>query len=284
MAKETTKTTETVEKPKETGAILSKLTPEKDYYIFKLVDSKRKVHIMPNESMGVNPKTGKREKIYCIDGVDSIWYSDLIETLKDKTFVNNHMSELKFYYGKMKVFEHETNKIEFLRHCEYIIDNPSRRTRGSINEFFEYDPEKAQREANERENRKLQLVIKASQTPIEQVREHAAYLGINFIDAEFGLKKSDETIIMEYAKKAQDNPDLFEKSLGSKEVSVSYKIRNAIIDGKIDVGRGDNKAYYAGGGLICFVPEGKKALDVLTELALTNTDEGQKFAQTLGLL
>jgi hypothetical protein len=181
----------------------------------------------------------------------------------------------------MRVMEHETHKIEFLRHCEFIIDNPTHRSKGSVHEFFEYDPAKAEKARVELENKKLQLIIKASQTPIEKVKEHAAYLGITFIDPEFNLKKSDDVIIMEYVKKATENPELFEKSLGSKEVEVSYKIRNAITNGKIDISRGDNRAYYAGGGLICFLPEGKTPLNVLTELALTNSDEGVKFAENL---
>ena len=56
----------------------------------------------------------------------------------------------------------------------------------------------------------------------------------------------------------------------------------AILDGKIDVGRGDYKAYYAnGGGLICSFSKTEEPVVALTNLALQQTKDGKAFKEQL---
>jgi len=107
--------------------------------------------------------------------------------------------------------------------------------------------------------------------------KHSAFLGISLID-ELGRKKPEDRLRMDYILAAKRDPERFQKSLDSKEVDIQFKIREAIIDGKIDISRGDGKAYYGnGGGLICNLPSNEQPLQFLTNLALTPTKEGKDF-------
>jgi hypothetical protein len=86
---------------------------------------------------------------------------------------------------------------------------------------------------------------------------------------------------MLYAKR---NPFLFRDLINnkSKEVEISYLIKKGILSAKIDVGSQPGRAFWAnGGGLIGIIPPKRQALDYLTELALTNTEEGRTFQKQL---
>jgi hypothetical protein len=69
--------------------------------------------------------------------------------------------------------------------------------------------------------------------------------------------------------------------MDSKEVEVAYLIREAMVNSKIDTQRQHGKAYWANGGLICPIPNGRKPIEYLTELALMPNDEGKQFLERL---
>ena len=66
---------------------------------------------------------------------------------------------------------------------------------------------------------------------------------------------------------------------------IASKIRRgdqAIISAKIDIGSQPGRAFWSnGGGLIGIIAPNRQALDYLTELALTNTEEGRTFQKQL---
>jgi hypothetical protein len=84
---------------------------------------------------------------------------------------------------------------------------------------------------------------------------------------------------MLYAKR---NPKQFQDLVNnkSKEVEINYLIRKAIIQAKIDIASKPGRAFWSnGGGLIGVIPTSRQPLEYLTELALTNTEEGRQFQQ-----
>jgi hypothetical protein len=173
--------------------------------------------------------------------------------------------------------------IEFMEVCRHNIGNPNRKT-GSKFEFFRYDPNEAAKAQLEEEMLEIEMITKASQQTPEKMKKHAAFLGISFTD-EIGRPKPDDRIRTDYILAAKRSPREFKKSLDSKEVDIQYKIRAAILDGKIDIGRGDNKAYYGkGGGLICSIPKSEEPLRVLTDLALSTNSEGKEFLEQLNTM
>jgi hypothetical protein len=127
----------------------------------------------------------------------------------------------------------------------------------------------------------LQMVTKANAQPLEKMKKHAFYLGISLTD-ELGRVKPEDRLRMDYMLAAKRNPQTFKDSLDSKEVDVRFKIREAILDNKIDIGRGDGKVYWGkGGGLIGNVPRDTDSVRFLTDLALTPNQEGKEFLEKL---
>jgi hypothetical protein len=80
---------------------------------------------------------------------------------------------------------------------------------------------------------------------------------------------------------AKRNPAIFMASVNTEEVDLQFKIRQAIIDGKIDISKGDGYAYWSGGVRICLLPQSQKPLKTLVELAVTKNKEGRQFKEQL---
>lgn len=250
------------------------------YIIYKLANSKsRKVHIDGIDDAVLNPKTGKRERIWLLNGVDSIWQSDLVEVLKDKNFIERNRRSLVFEDRILRIPEWDDRAIEFANVCRHNIGNPGRRS-GSKTEFFEYNPKKQQEEALAREYFELEMAMEAQKQPAENMRKHANFLGISFSD-ELGEPKTDDGIRREYMLEAKRNPKRFKETLNSKEVTISYLIKKAIRDSKIDIGGVDGNIRWANGGTICKLPLSRTPQEYLVELALTNSEDGKKFLEQI---
>lgn len=257
------------------------VSPTDEYVIFKLVDTKKKgrLYIDGIDDDILNPKTGKRERIWLISGTSSIWSTDLAEQLKDRDFVRNNRRSLQFEGGVLRVPKWDERTLEFIKNCRHLIDNPTRRS-GSKFEFFEYNPAKQQEAALEKELLEMDMAIEASKMDITKARKLANFFGIVFND-ELGQPKTDDGIRRELMLFAKRDPKRFKQNLDSKEVEVSYLIKRAIIDAKIDLGGIGGNASWSNGGFIAKIPAARKATEYLVELALTNSAEGKAFLEQL---
>lgn len=254
-----------------------------EYVIYKLVNTNKKgrLYIDGIDDDILNPNTGKRERIWLLSGSSSIWSTDLVEQLKDKDYVRNNRRSLQFESGILRVPTWDERALEFIRNCRHLIDNPNRRT-GSKFEFFEYNPAKQQAEALKREMLEIDMAIAAKEMPIERARKMASFFGIVFYD-ELGQPKTDDGIRRELMLFAKKDPKKFQSALDSKEVEISYLVKRAILDAKIDVGGVDGNVKWANGGFIAKVPSSQKK-DIhkyLVELAMTNNAEGREFMEQL---
>lgn len=256
---------------------------EEEYVIYKLVDTKRKgrLYIDGIDDDILNPKTKSRERIWLLSGTSSIWSTDLVEQLKDKDFVRNNRRSLQFESGILRVPKWDERMLEFIKNCRHLIDNPNRRT-GSKFEFFEYNPAKQQAEALKKEMLEIDMAIAAKEMPIEKARKLASFLGIIFYD-ELGQPKTDDGIRRELMLFAKRDPKRFQANLESKEVEISYLVKKAIIEAKIDIGGSGGNVTWANGGFIAKVPSARKneIHEYLVELAMTNSDEGKSFLDML---
>ena len=253
---------------------------ETRWIIYKLVNTKKKgrVYIDGIDDV-INPQTKKMERIWLLTGANSIWGSDLVETLKDKDFIRNNRRSLQFEGGVLRVPDWDTLTLDFIQNCRHLIDNPSRRG-GSKNEFFEYNPAKQQQAALDKEMLEMDMAIEASKMEIGKARKLANFFGIIFYD-ELGQPKTDDGIRRELMLFAKRDPKKFQQNLNSKEVEVSFLVKKAILDAKIDLGGGNGNVSWANGGMICKIPAARKPQDYLVELAMTNSDEGRAFLEQL---
>lgn len=249
--------------------------------VFRLANTKRKgkVHIDGQDEV-INPATGKMEGIRLLRNVPSIWMRDQ-EKIPEAYIMKNKMS-LIFEDRTMRVPEYDTKTLEFISLCRHYIDNPNRRT-GSKHEFFEWNPQKQEAEKLKLEQLEIEAIIKANSVPEEQMRKHALYLGVDFSD-ELGEIKTPAGIRTDYLRKAKADPKKFMATIDSEIVNISYAVKSAIRDSRIDFGKVKDHAHWSAGGLICRIPMNKNTADYLIELAMTNTDEGRDFKQRVLML
>jgi len=255
---------------------------EQQFVIFKLVGNKRKgrVYVDGIDDAVMNPNTGKRERIWLLNSADSIWQSDLIELIKDKDFMRRNRRSLLFESGVCRIPVWDDRALEFARACRHNVGSKDRRT-GSKYEFIEYDPIKQQEEAIKKEYFEIEMVLKAKDMEVNKMKKVASFLGIAFND-DFGQYKGDDGIRRELIIAAKRNPKNFEKYIDSKEVEIAYLVKKAILDAKIDLTAQGGNAIWAGGkGFIAKIPISRKPLEYLTELAMTNTEEGRNFKEQL---
>jgi len=255
---------------------------EQQFVIFKLVGNKRKgrVYVDGIDDAVMNPSTGKRERIWLLNSADSIWQSDLIELIKDKDFMRRNRRSLLFESGVCRIPVWDDRALEFARACRHNVGSKDRRT-GSKYEFIEYDPIKQQEEAIKKEYFEIEMVLKAKDMEVNKMKKVASFLGIAFND-DFGQYKGDDGIRRELIIAAKRNPKNFEKYIDSKEVEIAYLVKKAILDAKIDLtAQGGNAIWSGGKGFIAKIPISRKPLEYLTELAMTNTEEGRNFKEQL---
>ncbi len=249
-----------------------------EYVIFKLVDTKKRgrVHV-DNINDTINPETGKVERMRVLLGVESIWLKDQKDITEDYAKQNRPIMIFEDRY--MRVPGYNKSVIKFLQLNNNCVDQPKRRP-GGKHEYFEWNPARQEKAALEKELEEIKVMQTAMELPMEKVMKHAAFLGVSFVD-ELGERRTDQGIRTHYIMAAKKNPTRFTQTLGSKQVEVSWMVRRAILDSKIDLGRQQGAAHFSAGGFICHIPAARNATEYLIELALTNSDDGKAFLEKL---
>jgi hypothetical protein len=250
------------------------------YVIFRLVKKKKgRVHVDGICDNVLNPKTKRRERIYLLNGADSIWQTELIELLKDKEYYKRNRRSLLFEDSICRIPTDDERALEFARITKPNVGK--NRTGSGKYDFYEYDPVEEQKERLRKQMAKIELVVKAKEMPVEQMKKLASFLGISFID-ELGQAKGDDGVRTELMIKADTSPDIFAKYIDSKEVEIAFMVKKAIIEAKIDLTAQSGNALWAGGkGFICKIPANRKSYEYLTELAMTNSEDGRAFKEQL---
>lgn len=252
-------------------------------YVFKLVKKNTSgVYIQPIDYV-INPDEPEKgpQMMRLLEGVPSIWAKDQKDIPENK--VGKMMKFLEWPKGSryMYVPAYDKAKLKFMELCCHNRLNENR-TKTSKTEFFLYDPEAVAKEKLALEVKEIEMLIKAQSQPFDKMERHAFYLGIKLTHDITEAQKSEGALRTEYLLYAKRSPNEFEKSFDSKEVDVHYKIRSLIVDGKIDISRGDGRIYWGNnGGVVCNIPKDEKPIPYLTQLALTNTNEGKTFKKEL---
>ena len=274
----------------ESAPLLQDDKPEEDgFVVYKLVQNRNGGVYIPNIDYVIDPRTISKEKpngdgpemIRLLKGVNTIWVKE--QEKLDKEWVRRNGRFIEFPKGTKFISVPLWDKamIEFMEACRHNIRNPNRKT-GSKFEFFKYDPNEVAKERYAKELLEIEMTVKASQQGYEKMKKHAFYLGIPLTN-ELGSLKKEDALRVDYMVAAKRDPKRFKDSFDSKEVDILFKVRAAILEAKIDTGRGDGKIYWGtGGGMICHLPN--KETDVsrfLTKLALTPDAQGKDFLERL---
>jgi len=256
---------------------------ETKYHIFKLVDTKKKGGTyIPNIDDVINPATGKEERMRLLVGVDTIWIKD--QKHLDADYIKQNAKSLNFPRGSkcLRIPDWDKTALEFARLSRHNIGNPNRKS-GSKFEYFEYDPAKQAAEALERESLEIDMAIIARELDEATLRKYVSFVKILMFD-ELGEPKTTDLLRKELMLYAKRNPFQFKDLVNnkSKEVEISYLVKKAVLSAKVDVASQPGRAFWAnGGGLIGIIPSKRQPVEYLTELALTNTEEGRTFQKQL---
>lgn len=257
--------------------------PEQTNVIFRLVRKKQRRLYIDGIGEGIHPKTKKRERIYLIRGEASIWQSELGDLIKDidkpNSYINKNRDGLLFEDGICIIPSDQEKRLEFAR--ANIKNVGKNRNRADKYAYYEYDPQEEQRYRLEKQMNRINLVAKISSMEEDKMKKLAAFVGVSFVD-ELGMPKGIDGVRSELMVRADTSPDEVSRYIDSKEVEVSWMVRRAILDAKIDLTAQSGNALWAGGkGFIGKIPVGRKAHEYLTELALTNSDDGRRFKEQL---
>ena len=139
----------------------------------------------------------------------------------------------------------------------------------------------AEKEAFEKESFEIEMILAAKEAKFEEMKKHAAFLGIRMV-TELGEPKTEDGIRREYVIAAKRNPLYFKQTLGSPEIEVSWLVKKAIGESLIDIGREPGKVFWTnGGGFVGVYPLTESPERYLTNLALTNSEDGKRFKEQL---
>jgi hypothetical protein len=249
-----------------------------EYLILKLVKKIGRGNVNIDGVCDVlNPTTGKVERARLLSGIDTIWLKEQKDLTKE--YIDQNRRSLKFEDGICRIPKDDTSAIEYATIHNGFVDNPKRRT-GSRHEFFAWNPERMADERLKKRMFKLEAMKKAMECPFEDMKKHAIYLGIMPTD-EFGIPKNEQYYRDEYILKAEENPTRFMETFGSKLVEITFMVRKALMDAKIDCHKEIGKIYFSTGKFICSIPSGRKPQEVLIEFASSGMPEAQTFLDDL---
>jgi len=249
-----------------------------EFVIFKLVNTKKKGNIyVDGINDTINPLTDKVERMRLLSGVDTLWVKDQKDITKE--YVDSNRRSLMFEGKILRIPAWDTIAIEYARTCSHCIDNPKRRS-GSKMEFFEWNPKKQAEEALKKQHFMIDAMQKALSVPEDIMRKHALYLNVSFID-EVGFPKETASIRRDYALKAQQDPQRFMETYDSPLVEISFLVKKALSDSKIDIGRERNKAFWGTGKFICSIPPHQNVHEYLVEFASAGSPEARDFLEQL---
>jgi len=262
--------------------------PEGAYnVIFKLVKKKRGRHHLDNFSEPVpNPENNNiPERMCLLAGATDVWESKCENILKDKERYSRARRgmDIIFLDGVCRVRSSDLLKLKYLR---YHPKNIGDRRVGSIgSDFYEYSPAKEQEDRLKKQMMKIQMVLKAGEMDCSENgygRKIAVFLGVKLTDEDLGILKTPDAIKTELVLKADTDPVSFQKYVDSKEVEIQWLVRKAISDARIDLGGASGSVTWSNGkGFITKIPTTRKPLECLTELALTNSEDGRRFREQL---
>lgn len=258
--------------------------PEKQYVVFKLVKKNVRRLNIDGIGDGLNPKTNKLERIYLIRGAQSIWQSELTELLRDWDKPNSYISKnrisLKFSDGICRVPVVDHLMLDYARANVHNVGK--NRTNSARYGYYEYDAAEEQKMRYEKQLSRINTIQLISTMEEKKMIKLALFLGVKPYDDETSLPKTPNGYRTELLIKADTQPEAINRYINSAEVDISYLVRKAIGDAKIDLGGQSGTVIWAsGGGFIAKVPANRKPIEYLTELAMTNSNEGKNFKEQL---
>lgn len=255
---------------------------EKPFVVFCLKEERPQGQlIMEGRCLNVlNPHTNKRDNLRLLRGIPTCWESEQKDIPKD--YEKTNQLTVDFAANLISVPKEEPHVIEFLRHHKQNIN--SKNFNAHSFHFYEYDTDVIAKA----EEQKMQDQMKAGElafsTKHEDIVKHLGYLGGNLIDDKTGYQKSPQSLKADYFKLSQSNPKKFLETYNSPFVNITYAVKKAITDSKIDLHKVSGTAHWADGGFICTLTPKKNVAACIVEFAMSASNESKDFLNRLNAI
>ena len=274
--------TQVLEAPQKSNVSFNEVlkVPARTSRIFLLANDKRQGRVSIDlEEDVIDPATGKTRRMRLLRGAQSVWFDEQPPNVFPEKYVNKNVLTLEFEQGKCVIPVTEKLKLQAAELTNRNTGNKNRQGHKDIY-FYEWDPIEQNKKDIEDENDVIKAMQLAMTTSIEEMIPHANYLNIQFND-EQGIELNEESLRAAYIRKAKNEPKKFLNSIHSPTVKISFMVKKAINSSKIDLGKQPGAAYWADGGFISTLPEGRDAAAYLTEFAMTFGDANTAFKNQL---
>lgn len=261
-------------------------TPKKENRVFILKGGNlRGDHTILAVEDVIDPATKMPRRARLIRGATSIWMDEQKQFDQIAGYVGKNQLSLVFQRGRLSVGVNDKLMNEFIDVSGRNLDNPLRDTQKVMKEYFyEWNTESQAKNLMEIEELEFKAVGIAHTADINSLIPHAQYLGVDFIDSTSGHPLDEQGIRRAYVQKAKANPKNFLDSINSPVVQTSHKVRKALANGDIDLGRQPHTAYWKNGGFITVIPQGREAVAYLTEFAQIQGEPNNQFVFQLNAL
>lgn len=185
------------------------------------------------------------------DGCDSIFVD---EQPKEKAILDGYRANTKTIFlqnGYLDVMGWDTMKKWYLDWCSYNSESPYRLPAVRII-FRPVDEALATEKKAASLDKVFEAMTLAKNAKDDQVKIHAAFLGVSFIDSMAQTPRELKHIKTDYLEKAKENPELFINSYSDKIMKVKYWITEALNSGAISHTKVPNKLSWGqSGSVIC---------------------------------
>lgn len=270
------KLSKNTEKPKQ------KIPKEPEVYIFKLLGNYPtgfpKYESMSNEMPIFDEGKNENRTIRLLRGVSSIYVDEQVGLTPQ--YVQRNKIDVIFLNGFLRIPRTNRTMLNFvLSSDEY--DKKANRMRSRKPRFTLINTADIEQKELDKEELKFKAVTYAMNAKEEDMIPHAMYLKINMVN-NYGEAKSPAKIRVEYAEKAQQNPDLFMKTTNSPFIKAAYFVAKGIEAGVIDLSKRQGYAVWRDSGYeIVELKFGKPVVDTIAEFALSESKEASDFYKQL---
>lgn len=235
-----------------------------------------------NTDIVYDPVTGVRRYMRWLPGVSTLWIDeqDLDEMVIQRLNMQAMMDPFTFNDGYLRISNKDKVKAEFLLRKNCCENNPYRDEFEEVR-YFLFDYEKTQEEIYKKEQRIHQARTLAMQTPFDEMRYHASYLGIHLYD-EYGNPKTENGLRAEYVRKATEETEKFLRTHGVPELKYNFLVSQLVQKGEIIINREKLVAEWSSGRRITVLPEREDPIRYLAGYCLT--EEGKEFRERVNKL
>ena len=254
--------------------------PKQENIIYRLNEERQGTVNVVCQEMVLDSATGQSRLARLLRGATSIWFDEQEQFSKE--YVGKNQIKMTFERGVCTIPVYEKSLLQFAELSNMNWDNPNR---VGVKKFYftKWNPAAIAEQGIKDENDVIEAMQIAATAKIDDIIPHAQYMNIPFAD-EMGVPLDENSIRKEYMKAAKNEPSKFLKSIHSPLVSMAHKVRRAITEGKIDLGKMPNQAYWVDGGYICALPIGRDQTEFLIEYGQMQGERSMAFASQLNSL